>query len=123
MSDPERVPDSPAQRPEPGLPAGVRVTPGEILWLSLGVWLAGTCLLALMPVILIPRLGMGPGVAASYGLFFLAWQPVQTITQRAIGARAGVLRMVIFVASAATVGYYLREALLELIRTAAHAPQ
>ena len=62
---------------------------------------------------------ISPGVAASYGLFFLAWQPVQALTQRAIGARAAVVRMVGFVASAATVGYYLREALLELIRTAA----
>jgi hypothetical protein len=107
-----------APAPAAGEPPGVRVTPGEILWLSVGVWLAGTCLLALMPVILIPRIGMGPGVAASYGLFFVAWQPVQTLTQRAIGPRAAVVRMVVFVGSAAVVGYYLREALLELIRTA-----
>jgi hypothetical protein len=118
MSVPESAQSSPPPSPTPAAP-GVLVTPGEILWLSLGVWLAGTCLLALMPVILIPRLGMGAGVAASYGLFFLAWQPVQTLTQRAVGARAAVIRMVVFVASAATVGYYLREALLELIRTAA----
>ena len=112
MTTPDSAP------PPPIDPPGVRVTPREILWLSIGVWLAGTCLLALMPVILIPRIGMGPGVAASYALFFLAWQPVQALTQRAIGARAAVVRMVVFVASAATVGYYLREALLELIRTA-----
>ena len=114
MTTPDPVPP-----PAAGDPAGVLVTTGEILWLSLGVWLAGTCLLALMPVILIPRLGMGAGVAASYGLFFLAWQPVQRLTQRAIGTRAAALRMVVFVASAATLGYYLREALLELIRTSA----
>lgn len=117
MSSPDPTP--PAAPPAADDLPGIRVSPAEILWLSLGVWLAGTCLIALMPVILIPRLGPAAGVAASYGLFFLAWQPVQSLTQRAIGARAAVVRMVLFVASAATVGYYLREALLELIRAAA----
>src|SRR6476661_6844275 len=119
MSAPDTPPATPPLPAQPEPAAGVRVTPRELLWLSAGVWLAGTCLLALMPVILIPRLGIGPGVAVSYALFFLACQPVQALTQRAFGARSAVLRMVVFVASAATVGYYLREALLDLIRTAA----
>jgi hypothetical protein len=65
-----------------------------------------------MPVLLIPRIGMPLGVAGSYLLFFLAWQPIQSITQRTFGMRAGVVRMVMFVAAAATIAFYLRELLL-----------
>jgi ABC-type polysaccharide transport system permease subunit len=69
-----------------------------------------------MPALLIPRLGVPLGVAASYLLFFLAWQPIQTITQRSLGMRAGIIRMVLFVAAAATIAFYLREMLLGLSR-------
>lgn len=65
-----------------------------------------------MPALLMPRLGAPLGVAGSYLLFFLAWQPIQIITQRSLGMRAGIMRMVIFVAAAATVAFYLREMLL-----------
>lgn len=94
----------------------VRLTTGEFWWLTLGVWLGGIFILALLPVLLIPRLGMPLGVAGSYLVFFLAWQPIQSITQRTFGVRAAVLRMVIFVAGAATIAFYLREALLSLSR-------
>ena len=67
-------------------------------------------------MLLIPRLGMPLGVALSYLLFFLAWQPVQTITQRTFGMRTGIVRMVLFVAAAATIAFYLREVLLGMAR-------
>ena len=88
----------------------------ELYWLTLGVWVGGIFILTLMPVLLIPHLGMPLGVAGSYLLFFLAWQPVQSITQRAFGMRAGIIRMILFVAAAATIAFYLREALLGLSR-------
>jgi hypothetical protein len=85
---------------------------GEFYWLTFAVWLGGIFILTLMPVLLIPRLGMPLGVAGSYTLFFLAWQPIQLVTQRTFGMRAGIVRMVIFVAAAAVIAFYLREALL-----------
>jgi hypothetical protein len=90
----------------------IRLSRGEFLWLTFGVWLGGIFILAVLPMVLIPRLGMGLGVAASYLVFFLAWQPVQSITQRTLGVGAAVVRMIIFVAGAATLAYYLREVLL-----------
>jgi hypothetical protein len=98
-------------------PAGViAITAGELLWLTLAVWVGGIFILTLLPVLLIPRLGMPLGVIASYLVFFLAWQPVQTITQRTLGMKPGVIRMVLFVGGAATIAFYLREALLRLSR-------
>lgn len=88
----------------------------EFLWLTLSVWVGGIFILTLMPVLLIPRLGMPLGIAASYFLFFLCWQPIQTITQRTVGTGAGVLRMIAFVAAAATLAFYLRESLLGMGR-------
>jgi hypothetical protein len=90
----------------------IHLSRAEFLWLSFGVWLGGVFILAVMPILLIPRLGIPGGVAASYLVFFLAWQPVQSVTQRALGMRAAVLRMLIFVAGAATLAYYVREMLL-----------
>lgn len=98
--------------PPPAIPSDVRLTRGEFLWLSLGVWLGGIFILAVLPLLLIPRLGMALGVAASYLVFFLAWQPVQSITQRALGVRVAVVRMIVFVAGAAVLAFYLREMLL-----------
>lgn len=92
------------------------LTAGEFLWLTLGVWIGGIFILALTPVLLIPRLGMPLGVSLSYLVFFLVWQPVQVITQRTFGMRAGIIRMVMFVAAAATLAFYLREILLGMAR-------
>ena len=108
---------SPVEPHAPDLPRGtIMMTAAEFLWLTLGVWVGGIFILALMPVLLIPRLGMPLGVVASYLVFFLAWQPIQIITQRTSGMRAGVMRMVLFVGAAATLAFYLREALLALSR-------
>lgn len=90
----------------------VPLSRAEFLWLSLGVWLGGIFILVVMPLLLIPRWGMPLGVAGSYFLFFLAWQPVQTISQRVFGVRTAVLRMVLFVGGAAVIAYYVRELLL-----------
>ncbi len=91
------------------------VTPAELFWLTAGLWMGGVCLLALMPVILAPRLGPAMGLALSYLLFFVSWQPVQRLTQRALAPGAAFIRMLALVATAATVAYFLREALGALI--------
>jgi hypothetical protein len=87
------------------------VTPGEFLWLTLAVWVGGVFILTLMPYLLIAHVGGLLAIAGSYFLFFLAWQPVQIVTQRTLGMKAAVVRMLVFVASAATVASYLRQAL------------
>jgi hypothetical protein len=119
------MPDVPPQpssssggsHPPPAASGGVIfITTAEFLWLTLGVWAGGIFILTLAPVLLIPRLGMPLGVGASYLMFFLAWQPIQVITQRTFGIRAGIIRMVLFVASAATLAFYLREVLLGMAR-------
>ena len=94
------------------------VTPSELFWLTAGLWMGGVCLLALLPVILMPRLGPAVGLGVSYVLFFVSWQPVQRLTQRALAPRAALLRMLVLVATAAMAAYYVREALLELVRRA-----
>ncbi len=94
----------------------IQLSRAEFLWLSLGMWLGGIFILAVMPLLLIPRLGMPLGVAGSYFVFFLAWQPIQSITQRALGVKVAVLRMVVFVGAAAVAGYYIREMLLGMER-------
>ena len=110
------APTPPAPVP-PSPPRGVIfLTAGEFFWLTMGVWIGGIFILTLTPVLLIPRIGMPLGVALSYLLFFLVWQPVQAITQRTFGIRAGIVRMVLFVAAAATAAFYLREVLLEMAR-------
>ena len=107
--------------PEPAAPpfATVVITRGELVLLSVGMWLSGVCLLALLPVVLMPRLGPVLGLAATYLLFFVAWQPLQRVTQRALGARAALVRTMSLVATAAIAANNVREALLELIRRAA----
>jgi hypothetical protein len=116
--------DLPADIPTqiPGAPAGasrgpITLSAGELLWLTLAIWIGGVFILTLLPVLLIPRLGMPLGVIASYLLFFLTWQPIQIVTQRTLGMRTGVIRMVLFVGGAATIAFYLREALLALARS------
>lgn len=92
------------------------VTPVELFWLTAGLWVSGACLLALLPVLLMPRLGPAGSLAASYVLFFLAWQPLQRMTQRAVGPTRAFVRMLALVGSAAMLAYYVREALLEVVR-------
>jgi hypothetical protein len=102
----------------PASPDSARLTisRAELLWLTLGTWVGGVFILALLPVILIPRLGIPMGMAASYLVFFLAWQPVQTITQRAVGTRTALMRMIALVGGGAVIAFYLREMLLALTR-------
>ena len=100
-------------------PPPIVISRGELVLLSFGMWVSGVCLLALLPVILMPRLGPALGLGTTYFLFFVAWQPLQRITQRAVGARAAFVRTMGLVATAAIAAYYVREALLELVRRAA----
>jgi hypothetical protein len=104
--------------PEPDVvsPSAIAITPAELGLLSVGMWLSGVCLLALLPVLLMPRLGPALGLGATYFLFFVAWQPLQRVTQRALGRRAAFVRTMTLVATAAIAAYYVRDALLELIR-------
>lgn len=95
------------------------VTPAELFWLTAGLWVSGACLLALLPVLLMPRLGPAGGLAVSYVLFFLAWQPLQRMTQRAVGQTRAFVRMLALVGSAAMLAYYVREALLDVVRASA----
>jgi hypothetical protein len=95
-------------------PAVIFLTGGEFLWITFAVWLGGIFILTLMPYLLIPRVGGGLAVAGSYFVFFLAWQPIQIVTQRSVGIKTAVIRMLVFVASAATVASYLRQALPSL---------
>jgi hypothetical protein len=101
--------------PTPSDPAAVTISRAELLWITLGTWVGGVFILTLLPVLLIPRLGIPFGMAASYLVFFLAWQPVQIITQRVLGMGTAVIRMLAFVGSGAVIAYYLREALLGLL--------
>lgn len=97
----------------------IPITQTELFWLTAGLWMSGICLLALLPVLLMPRLGQAGGLAVSYVAFFVAWQPLQRILQRSLGPSAAVLRVLALVASAAMLAYYLRDALVQqLIRAA-----
>jgi hypothetical protein len=90
------------------------ITTREFFWLTLAVWLGGVFILTLMPYLLVPRVGGPLAIAGSYFAFFLAWQPVQSITQRTLGMKVGIVRMVIFVAGAATIAAFLRQTLASL---------
>ncbi len=111
MSEPQISPAAPETPPPP---AFIALTPGELLWITFAIWIGGVFILTLLPFLLIPRLGMALGVGASYLLFFIAWQPVQSITQRTFGVRTAALRMVFFVGAAATLAFYLREVLVSM---------
>ncbi len=100
----------------PAPPSAVAVNRTELLWLTIGAWVGGVFILTLAPVLLIPRLGIPMGMAVSYLVFFIVWHPVQRISQRLLGMGAAVIRMILFVASAAIVAFYLRESLLALSR-------
>lgn len=113
MSEP-----SPAEPPAAGSHAvpPIVLNRGEFLWLTLAVWVGGIPILTLMPLLLIPPLGMRGGVIASYFLFFAVWQPIQSITQRTLGMRAAFIRMMLFVGGGAAMAFYLRELLLGMSR-------
>ncbi|MGQ0736087.1 MAG: hypothetical protein ACT4QD_20845 [Acidobacteriota bacterium] len=96
------------------LAAPILISPAELRWLTVGVWVGGVFILTLLPVLLIPRVGLALGIGASYLLFFLAWQPIQLIMQRRMGTPAALVRMIVLVAAAATLAYYLRELLLAM---------
>lgn len=97
--------------------APVVISRTELLWITLGTWVGGVFILTLLPVLLIPRLGIPAGMAVSYLVFFLAWQPVQQITQRVLGMGPAVVRMLLLVAGGAVIAYYLREVLLGMTRS------
>jgi hypothetical protein len=96
--------------------AAVTISRFELLWITLGMWVGGVFILTLAPVLLIPRLGIPLGMGGSYLLFFLAWHPVQAVTQRVLGTGTALVRMIAFVGGGAVIAYYLREALLTLSR-------
>lgn len=96
--------------------ASIILSRGEFLWLTVAVWAGGIFILTLTPLLLIPRLGMRGGVIASYFVFFLVWQPIQSITQRTLGMRAAFIRMLLFVGGGAAIAFYLRELLLGMSR-------
>lgn len=103
--------------PPPSPQPPIVISRAELLWLTLGAWVGGIFILTLLPVLLIPRLGIPAGMAVSYLVFFLAWQPVQTLTQRAVGMGPAVARMLAFVGGGAVIAYFLREVLLGLSRS------
>jgi hypothetical protein len=103
--------------PAPPDSSSVVISRAELLWITLGTWVGGVFILTLLPVLLIPRLGIPAGMAVSYLVFFLAWQPVQSITQRVLGMGTAVARMLAFVGGGAVIAYYLREVLLGLSRS------
>lgn len=106
------MPETSPPSPPPSAPHGViLLTPAEFYWVTLGIWLGGIFILTLMPYLLIPRVGGPMAIAGSYFLFFLAWQPIQIVTQRTFGLKGALVRMLVFVAAAATIASYLRQAL------------
>jgi hypothetical protein len=88
----------------------VPISRGELAWLTAGMWLGGVSMLTLLPVLLVTQLGLGEfvGVVGSYFFFFLAWQPIQTITQRALGTRAALFRMLLLVITAFSVAFVMK---------------
>lgn len=94
---------------------GVIISRGELLWITISTWLGGVFMLTLLPMLLVPRFGIALGLTIAYVVFFLAWQPVQVISQRLLGPRAAMIRMLALVGSAAIVAFYLREALASVV--------
>lgn len=107
-------PDTPVPAAPPAPLPTIAITHGELLWLTFGLWLGGVFMLTVLPVVLVPRLGTGASVAAAYAVFFLAWQPIQTITQRTLGVRSAAIRLLLFVVTATLVAVYVRGALFGL---------
>ncbi len=95
----------------PSPPNGIFISRGELLGLTVTTWVGSVFVLALLPMLLVPRFGVPIGVGVAYLVFFAAWQPVQLITQRLLGQGAAIIRMLAFAVSAALVASYLRDAL------------
>jgi hypothetical protein len=91
---------------------GVVISRRELAWLTFGLWLGGVAVLTVVPMLCMPLVGIPGGMAISYLLFFVAWQPLQAITQRLAGGRAALLRMVLLVGLAATLAFALRNFLV-----------
>jgi len=96
----------------------VTITRAELLWLTVSTWLGGVFTLTILPMLLVPRLGIPVGMALSYLVFFIEWQPVQIITQRVLGTSHAVVRMLALVASGAVVAFYLRDFLAGAVAAA-----
>ena len=116
---PPDVASHPSQSPPaPSPPTDVIVvSPRELLGLTLAVWLGGVFILTLLPYLLNSRIGGAMAITISYLVFFLAWQPVHIVTQRAQGVQAAFIRTLIFIAGAATVAAWLRQMLPSLTGT------
>jgi hypothetical protein len=110
---PSGTPGTVGSSPERGASV-IFLTPVEFHWLTLGVLVGGIFILTLLPYLLVPRVGGPLGIASSYFVFFVTWQPIQLITQRTFGMKVAVIRMIVFVAGAATVAAFLRQALPSL---------
>ena len=95
-------------------PGVIFVTTREFFWLTLAVWLGGIFILTLLPYLLIPRVHGAVAIGGAYFAFFLVWQPVQIITQRSLGVKVAFLRMILFVAGAASIAAFLRQMLPSL---------
>ena len=108
------MPETPDSQSTPSQPGVIFLTTREFFWITISVWLGGIFVLTLLPYLLAPRVGGALAIAGSYFIFFLAWQPIQNITQRTLGMKAGVVRLIIFVAGAATIASFLRQALPSL---------
>jgi hypothetical protein len=104
----------PHQASTPPTQGVIFLTAREFFWLTLAVWMGGVFILTLMPYLLMPRVGGPLAIAGSYFTFFLAWQPVQSITQRTFGLKTAFVRMIIFVAGAAAIAAFLRQTLPSL---------
>lgn len=108
------MPDQTSPSSTPPARGVIFLTAREFFWITLAVWLGGIFILTLLPYLLVPRVGGPLAIAGSYFVFFLAWQPVQSVTQRTVGMRAGFFRMIVFVAAAATIAALLRQTLPSL---------
>jgi hypothetical protein len=98
-------------------PTPLAISRGELLGLTFGIWLGGIGILTVLPILIMPLLGPAVGIAVSYVVFFIAWQPVNMITQRTIGMGPAIVRQLVLVASGAVIAYYLREMLFGMARS------
>jgi hypothetical protein len=110
MTIPESAPAAATPPASDAAPALVRISRTELVWLTVGMWIGGIAILTVLPAVLVTQLGWGDlvGVVGSYFVFFLAWQPIQTITQRALGTRTALVRMLLLVVSAFSVAFLLK---------------
>jgi hypothetical protein len=89
---------------------------GELLWVTIAIWVGGIFALTLLPYLLVPYTGEPTAIAIAYVLFFAGWRPVQVLTQRRVGVKAALVRSLLFVVAAATIAAVLRQSLPTLMR-------